>query len=222
MSIINAFTLVELLIVIAIIGILASLTFPVLGSVKRHQNIQNAQAAMGQLETALNAYKDAFGFYPPDNPANPMVSQLYYELEGTTNNGANYVTLDGSASIPTASVLPIFNVGGFVNCSKPGSGEESAGAKNFIQGLKPNQTATISPGGGTITTFVTSVGGPDATYNPLGMPGKAGINPWRYKSSGTLTNNPGAYELWVQLSIAGKKYLVCNWNRQPQINNPLP
>ena len=100
MSIINAFTLIELLIVIAIIGILASLTFPVLGSVKRHQNIQNAQAEMGQLETALNAYKDAFGFYPPDNPANPMVNQLYYELEGTTNNGANYVTLDGGASIP--------------------------------------------------------------------------------------------------------------------------
>jgi prepilin-type N-terminal cleavage/methylation domain-containing protein len=215
----NGFTLVELLVVIAIIGILAAFIFPVVGVVKRHQYIQNAQAEMGQLGSAIAAYKDAFGFYPPDNATNPMVNQLYYELTGTTNSNGTFRTLDGTAQITSAQVTSTFGVGGFVNCSKPGSNEESGGGKNFIQGLKPNQTATLSPNGVPITVFVTSVGGPDGNYNPLGV---AGVNPWRYKSSGTLTNNPGAYELWVQLSIAGKKYLVCNWNNQQQVNNPLP
>ncbi len=113
-------------------------------------------------------------------------------------------------------------MGGFVNCSKPGSNEESVGGKNFLHELNPGQTQTINTNGVTVTILTTSVGGPDGPYNPLGMTATAGVNPWRYKSSGTLTNNPGSYELWIQLSISGKKYLVSNWNKQPQVNNPLP
>ncbi len=45
---------------------------------------KTAQAQLGQLDAAINAYKDAYGFYPPD-ATNPMINQLYYELEGTTN-----------------------------------------------------------------------------------------------------------------------------------------
>ena len=83
-----AFTLIELLVVIAIMGVLAALIFPVLGEVKKRQYINHAQAEMAQLETAIERYKAAYGFYPPGNqlnPANPLVNQLYYELTGTTN-----------------------------------------------------------------------------------------------------------------------------------------
>jgi hypothetical protein len=47
------------------------------------------------------------------------------------------------------------------------------------------------------------------------------VNPWRYNSSNP-TNNPGSYDLWIQLSIGGTKYLICNWSSQPQKNMPLP
>ena len=151
-----------------------------------------------------------------------MVNQLYYELSGTTNSSGTFHTLDGSAQITDSQVQSTFGTGGFVNCNKPGGNEDSGGGKNFIQGLNHNQTAPISVNNVPITAFVTAVGGPDASYNPLGFTGTSGVNPWRYKSSGTLTNNPGSFELWVQLSIGGKKYLVCNWNKQPQVNNPLP
>lgn len=219
----SAFTLIELLVVIAIIGGLAALIFPVLSIVKRHQYEQVAQAQLGQLDEAINAYKDAHGFYPPDNPADPRLNQLYYELEGTTNNGSKYITLDGASSVNVSDVPTVFpGIGGFVNSSKPGSNEETGGGKNFLHELKPGQTQTISVNGVTVTVLTTSVGGPDGNYNPLAPAGAPGINPWRYKSTGTLTNNPGSYELWVQLSIGGKKYLVCNWNKQPQVNNPLP
>ena len=217
---VSGFTLIELLVVISIIGGLAAMIFPVMGAVKRHQYINTAKAQLGQLETAIAGYKDALGFYPPDNAANPMVNQLYYELVGVTNSGSKYTTLDGNSSINVSDVPTAFpGVGGFVNCSKPGSNEESGGGKNFLHELKPGQTQTINTNGVTVTVLTTSVGGPDGAYNPLGM---TGVNPWRYKSSRALTNNPGAFELWVQLSIGGKNYLVCNWNKQPQVNNPLP
>ena len=64
----SAFTLIELLTVISIIGVLAALLFPVLKGVKRQQFIRNAQAEMAQLETAIERYKATYGFYPPDNP----------------------------------------------------------------------------------------------------------------------------------------------------------
>ena len=65
-----AFTLIELLTVIAIIGLLAALLFPVLKGIKRQQYIRNATAEMEQMETAIERYKAAYGFYPPDNQLN--------------------------------------------------------------------------------------------------------------------------------------------------------
>ena len=232
----RAFTLIELLTVIAIIGVLAALLFPVVGSIKRQQYIRNAQAEMEQLETAIERYKAAYGFYPPDNqlnPANPLIpnplmNQLYFELLGTTNlnvNAPSYQSLDdpGLPPLSQANVQAVFGVSGFMNCSKPGSAEDTHAAQNFLPGLKPNQITTFtnsSAPNNPIKLIITAVGGPDTTYHPLGL-GAIGINPWRYNSSNP-TNNPGAYDLWVQLSISGKTNLVCNWNRQVQLNSPLP
>jgi len=242
-KIVNGFTLIELLAVIAIIGILAAFLFPVLGGIKRQQYIKNAQAEMAQLETAIERYKAAYGFYPPDNqlnPGNPLIpnplmNQLYFELLGTTNTAGNspgpapsgpaYQSLD-DPSLPPLSQLNVnnvFGVNGFMNCSKPGSSEDAHMAQNFLPGLTSNQKTIFtnsSAANNPVKLIVTSVGGPDTTYHPLG-PNAVGINPWRYNSSNP-TNNPGAYDLWVQLSISGKTNLICNWNPKPQLNSPLP
>ena len=53
----RAFTLVELLVVISIIGVLAALIIPLAGSVARTKKINTAQAEMQQIETALENYK---------------------------------------------------------------------------------------------------------------------------------------------------------------------
>jgi hypothetical protein len=178
---------------------------------------------------AIDSYKDAYGFYPPDNGqtaanlSSARVNQLYYELEGTTKNDPVFTTLDGASSITTNDVPKLFNVGGFVNCNKPGSGEDAQKARNFIHELKPGQTGSVSNSVTHPSNFGTilcaSFGGPDSLYQPLGA---FGLNPWRYKSSGTLTNNPGSYELWIQLVINGQTNLVCNWTKQVQVGNPLP
>lgn len=224
-----AFTLIELLTVMTIIGVLAAFLFPVVGGIKRQQYIRNAQAEMEQLETAIDRYKAAYGFYPPDNqhnPANPLVNQLYFELLGTTNTGGSspvFQSLDDpTIQLPQSAVTNIFGVSGFMNCSKTGSAEDVRAAQNFLPGLKPNQISSYTNSSDThsFKILITAVGGPDTTYLPLGA-GAIGINPWRYNSSNP-TNNPGAYDLWVQLSIGGKTNLICNWNNKVQFNSPLP
>jgi len=217
-----AFTLIELLVVISIIGILAGLTFPVMKAVKINQYRKAARAELGQIETALDNYKAKYGSYPPGNPNSAVVHQLYYELSGTTMTaigGVNYfVTLDGSAQILVSAVNPAFGVGGFVNCTKPGGDEESAKAKNFLPGLKPNRIGTSLTNGVSVANLITSVKGPDANYVPIA--GAPDVNPFRYTYPGT--HNPNSYDLWVQLVISGKTNLICNWSKQVQLNSPLP
>ena len=60
----TAFTLVELLTVIAIIGILAALLLPVLSAVKKSAQKAKAQTEMQGLTTAIQAYDSAYGRFP--------------------------------------------------------------------------------------------------------------------------------------------------------------
>ncbi|MGA2179488.1 MAG: type II secretion system protein [Verrucomicrobiota bacterium] len=225
----SAFTLIELLTVIGIIAVIAGFVLVVAGPVKKRQYIFNTQAEMAKLETAIERYHAAYGFYPPSPTTPPTVgnssslfNQLFYELEGTTGDGINnYTNLDGSDIIKATDVPKAFpGIGGFMNCTKPGAGEDSAVARNFLPDLKPNQIGRYCTNtfNGTLNTFgvtliICSVGGPDATYQPLGQ---QNLNPWRYNSSSPI-NNPGSYDLWVQLVIGGKTNLICNWTEQVQI-----
>jgi prepilin-type N-terminal cleavage/methylation domain-containing protein len=218
----RAFTLIELLVVISIIGVLAGLTISVLGPMKRSQYIKTASAEMAFIETALDNYKAKYGAYPPANANNALLPQLYYELAGTSTNAGYFVTLDGSSSIPAGTVKPYYGVGGFVNCTR-GNGEDDAKAKNFLVNIRQNQVYanwTNIVGGAPTTILITSVGGPDDNYHPLNPALNLGPNPFRYAYPGT--NNPNGYDLWVQLQISGKKYLVCNWSRSAVVNSPLP
>jgi len=214
----SGFTLVELLIAIAIIGILAG--FLTATSRPHPTVIGKTRVELAQIETALEGYHAKYHIYPPGNSyGNTMLNQLYYELAGTTNSGGNFTTLDGNASIPASTitaapcgVMDAYGVSGFVNCSK-GGGEDVAKPKNFLISLSTKQLFNGYTNNHTLTSIlIASVGGPDDTYQPLGV---SGLNPIRYVCPGT--NNPTSYDLWVDLSIGGKVYRVSNWSRQVQI-----
>jgi prepilin-type N-terminal cleavage/methylation domain-containing protein len=89
----RGFSLMELLIVIAIIVILAALTMGGLGFMQRNQAVQKCRAQMGMLSTALEEYKLDFGVYPvaddtgapADQGSNVLFRALYWDSD---NNGA--------------------------------------------------------------------------------------------------------------------------------------
>ncbi|HEY4414256.1 MAG TPA: type II secretion system protein [Verrucomicrobiae bacterium] len=223
----GAFTLIELLVVISIIAVLTALLIPVMGGVFRAKKISTAKAEMAVIESALENYKAKYGVYPPCNPTNALINQLYFELGGVTSSetaGAiTYNTLDGLYSAPAKVFADIFaGAGGVVNCSK-GSGEDAVVAKNFLLNFKSTQFAAATnytqDGNFLVPYLVTSVGGSDDSYHPASFG-----NPFRYIYPGV--NNPNSYDLWVNLSIGStpaspKIYLVCNWSSQVQLNSAL-
>lgn len=62
-----AFTLVELLTVMAIIALLIGLLVPALGHVKTTAKIVQQRAQLKSIETALEAFAGMYGDYPPSN-----------------------------------------------------------------------------------------------------------------------------------------------------------
>jgi prepilin-type N-terminal cleavage/methylation domain-containing protein len=210
----SAFTLVEMLVVIAVIVLLAAMLFPIMSAVGMAKLKARTRTQLSQLQTAILYYHTSLGYYPPDNPGIWATNQLYYELVGTrmTNeNGSDvFYTLDGRSRV-AASVLPnAFGSGskitGFMNCTRgSGSDEASARAKNCLpNGLRPDQydTFTNASAGSIVTLLGTAYDGPI-------MFGK--VSPWRYNSS-SPTNNPGSFDLWVDILIGGKTNRFCNWN----------
>jgi prepilin-type N-terminal cleavage/methylation domain-containing protein len=217
------FTLIELLVVISIMAVIAGFGLSVAPGIKRSQYEKTATAELSQIENALDNYKAKYGAYPPSNPnvysapyTNSLFPPLYYELSGVTYQTNQFVTLDGTATILSSGVQTAFGMGGFVNCTK-GSGEEMASAKNFLLDMKTRQIGSVNDAGVLITNLITSVGGPDGNSQIFKT---LGCNPFRYVYPGV--NNPGSYDLWVQLVISGKNYLICNWSQTPIINAPYP
>ncbi len=211
----RGFTLIELLTVISIIAVLAALLIPALSSLSKRKYITTAQAELGQIQAAIDSYHAKYGSYPPSSANGVLLHQLFYELSGTTYNPVNktYTTLDGQYIVLAADLNTVFGVAGIVNCSK-GSGEDAAPARNFLLGLKPGMIGTNSAGTGGVAFLMTSLRGLDPTYTPLGA-NTIDVNPFRYNSVNP-TNNPGTYDLWIDLPISHKTNRISNWSRQVQ------
>lgn len=232
---IAAFTMVELMVVMAVIIIMVSLLIPTIGAIKKRRVITVAQGELNQVATAIESYHAKRGYYPPDNPGNPLLNPLYFELEGTVYDPGNqtFTTLDGSSRIAVNNVPVLFNnplLTGFANSSRSKSGsDESAAAVNFLPGLRPVQVGQMTidngqPFNALLACSVTWRPDPPAVQElPLthGNVRNASpdLNPWRYVSTNP-TNNPGSYDLWVDFPVGTKIYRVSNWSKQPQVVKP--
>jgi prepilin-type N-terminal cleavage/methylation domain-containing protein len=210
-----AFTLIELLVVMAVIAILAGLLFPVAGIIKKNATIKRVQTALRSVENAIETYKENLKVYPPQNPNNPALNVLYYELVGTKLVGTEYQTESGQGGIATGNLTAFFGPGveGFVNVSR-GGGDEVQASKNCFVGILPANHLEV---GGAITATLLGI----TDIGPLMYTNTASqriINPWRYSSS-SATNNSGSYDLWVDVIIGGKTNRFSNWNDKPVLVN---
>ncbi len=208
---VRAFTLVELLVVIAIMAVLASMIFPVLHAVTRHKIQSRTRAERSQIESAIEQYHSKKGFYPPDNPNDPSLSPLFYELNGSVFSNNVYVTLDGGERIAAAGLSGIFGRDGFVNATRGTGGDEGPFASNFLKpGLRPDQYLAITNGASATCAVIGSpVDGPTLFRSVDGRK----LNPWRYVSSNP-TNNSKTYDLWIDVFIGSKTNRICNWREE--------
>ncbi len=77
----RGFTLIELLAVIAIIGILAAILFPAVSAVRKRAKIATSQTTFQQWCTAVNRYKNTYGFYPNIGGSYTTTTDSAYKLE---------------------------------------------------------------------------------------------------------------------------------------------
>lgn len=68
----RAFTLVELLMVTAILAVLLGLAMPLISIARRHGAIANTQALQAKVLAALDLFKDEVGAYPYQSPADSL------------------------------------------------------------------------------------------------------------------------------------------------------
>ena len=214
----RAFTLIEMLVVVAIRGVLATMIFPVMGGIKRNGIRTRARGEMIQLETAIQGYNTKFGHYPPDSGApyqDDHANQLYYELLGTTRTNGAYQTLDSSAQIPETEVPLVFgaNVSGFIKCNRGSAGDEAPTGIAFLKGLKPNQFLAATVNGKNCTLLGTTMEGPYMLQDTVS--GRK-LNPWRYNSSNPRYNAK-SFDLWIDLKVGDKTNRICNWSQTPLV-----
>lgn len=125
-----AFTLVELLVVISIIGTLAGLVVGLAPTVSERMKESRIKSELAELQVAIDAYKAKFGIYPPDNGMflkGPLsesdtekysaLNPLYYELGGVFVDNVNkvFLTADTKQQLSPTFVAKWFNRDGFVN-----------------------------------------------------------------------------------------------------------
>ena len=212
----RGFTLIEMLVVIAIIVLIAGMVIPLAGLAAKKKKIAQAQAELKVIELAIDQYHNKKGFYPPDNTNSAGQNQLFYELLGpraTVDPGGGPTiytnNFSGRDTIDTPTITAVFSAGGIVNSSP-----DPTQLQNFIPNLSPSLVKQFAVGANTnLWVFGCPSAGPASAI----LNGPAGpVNPIRYNSSNP-TNNPNTYDLWVDIIIGGVTNRISNWSTDPQV-----
>jgi prepilin-type N-terminal cleavage/methylation domain-containing protein len=235
-----AFTLIEMLTVIAVIGLLAALVAGLSGAVGPKSRQNRIRAELNQLVTAIENYAVDFGHYPPDhvlqlNPSNPnaplvdsVTNQLFYELSGVIVDNVNrqFHTEGQTETITTGTVKNFFNTDGFVNART----DPKKRPRAYFQ-PRPSQYAEISrPPNPDVEVLVVPVKWPlnhpsgvlfsspiqpPSSVPPAEQNRLRQVNPWHYVST-RPTNNVTSFDLWAEWVEGKQVKILSNWNPDPQ------
>ena len=168
----QGFTLIELLTVIAIIGILAAITFGVSKGVTQRASISQARTELASLAQALEAYKKQYGDYPQTGKS-----------VGTVTATASDSTVEGQ----------LFNA----LMGKFGPKLDKIQGKQFIEAAKYSLQGTALPTPGNATTVNNAFVDPWGNLYVYYYRGNGATTPWKQPSYLLLSAGPNA-----QLGIA--------------------
>ncbi len=223
----RGFTLVELLVVIVIIGILASLVVGLSGTASRKMRESRTRAELVAIETAIEAYKSKFGHYPPCNPKDPALNSLYYELTGCLYSPARKTFRDPKAGtvMKVQAIKEHFGVEGFINTART-----EKELKKFYEPT-PKTVRHISEEHGDdddghghethhadeVHVLCAPVPWPlQRDDQPVRHHGKVakGVNPWRYVVGQPVVHNIGKYDLWAEIVVGDEVLVISNWRKE--------
>ena len=201
----SAFTLVEMLVVIGIIGILATLVVGLQGVAVKKRDHSKVSAMLKQLETAIESYKAKYGSYPPDNPnANALnTNSLFYELTGAryipavpAGNSTFESAYAPGNQIGSNTLYQTFGTFGIINAA-----DAAAPSKDFLAGtLKAGNWGEIQGVGATVLVLL--------------VPARSDVvatNLWFYRATPNSVKNPGTFDLWAVYVRGGTTNIVGNF-----------
>lgn len=217
----KAFTLIELLTVIAIIGALAAILVGISPAVTTQSRVSRMRAEHQRLLTAIQAYKDEVGNFPPDNPDNRTSNAtnryrsagknaLFYELSGAifrNDNGGEFTVQNKSETVRAADLKTYLNVKGIENSARNRKDIPYRGIS-----FKPSQYAELdTPANVDVELLVTPLPGPhDKDFARKNSP--LGMNPWFYDTSSSNRHNIESFDLWSEYKIGNDVRVIGNWN----------
>jgi len=181
-----AFTLVEMLVVISIIGILAALIIGVLPSVNERSIRDRVKTEREAIQSAIERYKLDKGFYPPDNPVFTNMPPLYYELQGFA-----VPTVPASIQIQAQSL-------GITNIINAPHGGEDEDVKNFLKNVRQDQIVDTN---GVRFLAVKTRAADDSNFAV-----------WSYNMHAPDRHNNESFDLWVDVKIGNKIVRLGNWS----------
>jgi hypothetical protein len=167
------------------------------------------RAQREEVTHIIEAYKGRFGFYPPmstaPGPKRGVINPLCYELLGLRfdKKRSEFFIPASKDPLTVGEAQKYFNVQTFSNCL-----EFPEMPTNFMA----DRPVSVQPLAADSDLF--GVGVSYTQFVPESFWYDYEFSAWRYTTN-PAEHNPGKFDLWVEMNVAGKHFVVGNW---PEVN----
>jgi len=215
----RGFTLIEMLVVVAIIGILSGLLFAGLPKIRDTRDVKRMQSYIKMIELGINSFHDAYNTYPISNtnmyPVPPfavvagvpdnVTNSLFYELTGTFKDQfGNFISpRDLTTQLSPQFLFNRFGYSGLIHSTNSQISTDTPSP--YLPSLKSDSFATfpvLNPQpteAKQILMFNTGI---------RSAPGSNTIAYLRYDNRSNVRHNMKSFDLWVTWTNSFSKPVI--------------